>query len=219
MRLIFISDTHLKHGELRVPPGDILLHAGDLSGRGTLPEVARFMDWFGAMPHRHKVLIAGNHDFLAEQQPTVFRALVPPGVTYLNDSGTEIGGIKIWGSPVSPWFFDWAFNRQRGADIRRHWDLIPDDTDILITHGPPYGILDKVVRDPRPVGCRDLLHRVGEIDVKICAFGHIHEAYGWRETGGTLFLNASILDENYDVKNRPLVVDWRSRTDFELVED
>lgn len=209
MRLVFISDTHSQHDLLRLPEGDVLLHCGDFSKKGELPDVQRFLDWFGAQPHRHKVLIAGNHDFLAERSPALFREMVPDNVTYLNDSGCEIEGLHIWGSPIQPWFYDWAFNRQRGADIRRHWDLIPENTDVLLTHGPPYGILDEVKRDRRPVGCRDLLHRLRDLpSVKIHAFGHIHEAYGSQEVGGTLFLNASVLDEDYRMKNAPFVVEW-----------
>lgn len=209
MRLVFISDTHSQHDALRLPEGDVLLHCGDFSKRGELGDVQIFLDWFAAQPHRHKVLIAGNHDFIAEREPSLFRSMVPDNVIYLNDSGCQIEGLRTWGSPIQPWFYDWAFNRQRGADIRRHWDLIPEDTDVLLTHGPPYGILDEVARDRRPVGCRDLLHRVQALpSVKIHAFGHIHEGYGQRDLGGTLFVNASVLDENYRMKNAPFVVDW-----------
>ena len=208
MRVVFISDTHLKHDSLALPPGDLLIHAGDFSRRGLVPEVQVFLDWFAAQPHPYKVLVAGNHDFLAERDPALFTAMVPANIIYLNDTGCEIAGIRIWGSPIQPWFFDWAFNRQRGADIRRHWDLIPADTEILITHGPPYGILDEVARDPRPVGCRDLLHRVRELpSLKVHAFGHIHEGYGQVRENGTLFLNASVLDEHYTLRNRPFVIE------------
>jgi Icc-related predicted phosphoesterase len=212
MRLVFISDTHTLHDQIIIPDGDILLHCGDFSSRGRLQEVEDFLDWFGGQPHKYKVLIAGNHDFLAERNPKIFRLLVPENVIYLEDSGVEIEGIHIWGSPVQPWFFDWAFNRQRGAEIRKHWDLIPENTDVLITHGPPYGILDRVASDNRPVGCRDLLHRVGELSVKICAFGHIHEAYGVQEQDGVVFINASVLDEHYRVSNAPVVREIMSRT-------
>ena len=212
MRIVFISDTHLHHDRLEVPPGDILVHAGDFSGRGRLEEVKAFLDWYGSLPHTHKVLIAGNHDFLAEREPRLFRSLIPDNLIYLEDSGVTIEGIRIWGSPIQPWFFDWAFNRQRGADIRQHWALIPDDTDILVTHGPPYGILDRVARDGSPVGCRDLLRRINDIDIKINVFGHIHEAYGQQSVGNTLFLNAAVLDENYILCHKPWVVDWGGRT-------
>lgn len=208
MRIVFISDTHLKHDLLQMPPGDMLVHAGDFSRRGLVQEAQVFLDWFGAQPFRHKILVAGNHDFIAEREPALFESMIPENVIYLNDSGCEIEGIKIWGSPIQPWFFDWAFNRQRGADIRRHWDLIPADTELLITHGPPYGILDEVARDPRPVGCRDLLHKIKELrQLKVHVFGHIHEGYGQQEVNGTLFLNASVLDENYVLKNKPFVVE------------
>lgn len=208
MKLVFISDTHEQHDALQLPDGDVLLHCGDFSGRGEIGQVQRFLDWFKEQPHQYKVLIAGNHDFLAERNPSLFKTMVPDNVIYLNDSGCTIEGLRIWGSPIQPWFFDWAFNRQRGADIQKHWDLIPDDTQILLTHGPPYGILDEVARDGRPVGCRDLLKRIKALpDLKIHAFGHIHEGYGREEQDGVVFLNASVLDEHYDMKNSPFVVE------------
>lgn len=209
MRIVFISDTHLKHNELQLSPGDLLIHAGDFSRKGLLHEAQAFLDWFSGQPFQYKIFIAGNHDFIAEREPALFESMIPENVIYLNDSGVTVGDIRIWGSPIQPWFYDWAFNRQRGADIRRHWDLIPADTELLITHGPPYGILDEVVRDPRPVGCRDLLHKVSELQhLKAHVFGHIHEGYGQREVGGTLFLNASVLDVGYEMKNKPFLVDW-----------
>jgi Icc-related predicted phosphoesterase len=196
MRIVLISDTHGQHDGLVLPAGDLLIHAGDFSKRGRLDEVAKFMDWFGRLPHTHKVLIAGNHDFLAEKDPHVFQSLVPTGVTYLNDSGTAIGGFKIWGSPIQPWFYDWAFNRRRGADIQRHWDLIPTDTDILITHGPPLGVLDKTVGGDL-VGCADLIAKVQAVQPRLHVFGHIHEAHGQEVRGATTFVNAAVLDLDY----------------------
>lgn len=211
MRLVIISDTHNQHEKLQLPEGDLLLHAGDFSGRGTADECAFFLRWFAEQPHRHKVFIAGNHDYFAENSPRTFRSMVPGNVVYLQDSGIEIEGLKIWGSPVQPWFFDWAFNRQRGADIRRHWDLIPADTDILLVHGPPHGILDRVKRDNQPVGCQDLLEKIEQTTAKVIAFGHIHEGYGILEIGGRTFVNASVLDENYRMKNDPVVMDFPSK--------
>lgn len=196
MRIVLISDTHNQHDGLALPDGDILIHSGDFSGRGRVDEVQRFMDWFGRRPHRHKVLIAGNHDFLAEKDPTAFAQMIPDNVTYLNDSGVEIEGLKIWGSPIQPWFFDWAFNRQRGAEIAKHWALIPEDTDILVTHGPPYGILDKT-DDGKLVGCEELIKVVERIRPKVHVFGHIHEAHGSLVKDGTHFVNASVLNLRY----------------------
>jgi predicted phosphohydrolase len=196
MRLVLISDTHNLHKGLQLPEGDMLIHSGDLSGKGYLHEVTAFMEWFGNQPHQHKVLIAGNHDFMAEKDPTLFASLIPKGVTYLNDSGTEIEGFKIWGSPIQPWFYDWAFNRQRGEEIAKHWALIPDDTDILVTHGPPFGILDKVLRGPH-VGCEELIKKIEQVQPRLHVFGHIHEAHGEAQQGKTKFVNASVLDHDY----------------------
>lgn len=207
MTFVFISDTHGQHEKLVLPAGDVLVHAGDFTLRGTLPEVTAFFDWFERQPYRYRVAVAGNHDFLAEREPALFRQLIPENVIYLEDSGVSLDGVQVWGSPITPWFFDWAFNRQRGADIRRHWDLIPAGTDVLITHGPPYGILDEVLRDPRPVGCRDLLRRVEEIKPRVHVFGHIHEGYGQLEQNGTLFVNASALDVQYRAVNGAVVVE------------
>ncbi|MFN0203866.1 MAG: metallophosphoesterase, partial [Bacteroidia bacterium] len=152
-----------------------------------------------------KVMIAGNHDFFFEKYSVYdVQAEIPDNVIYLNDSGCQIEGINIWGSPIQPWFFDWAFNRKRGEEIRKHWALIPENTDILITHGPPYGILDKVVRDNSPVGCRDLLKKVQEIQPKYHIFGHIHEGRGQFFDGNTNFLNASVLDEKYRLVFEPM---------------
>lgn len=208
MKFVFISDTHSLHEQVALPEGDVLVHAGDFSMRGSLPEVSAFLDWFEGQPHRHKVLVAGNHDFLAEREPGVFRALLPESVIYLENNGIEIEGLRLWGSPITPWFFDWAFNRHRGADIRPYWEAIPHGTDVLITHGPPYGILDEVLRDPRPVGCRDLLRRIEKIRPKVHVFGHIHEGYGQLEHDGTLFINAASVDVRYKPVNAPVV--WQT---------
>ena len=122
----------------------------------------------------------------------------------MNDSGITIDGIKIWGSPIQPEFFNWAFNRKRGAEIDKHWQLIPDDTDILVTHGPPFGYLDETARMER-VGCVDLLKRIDEIKPKVHVFGHIHEGYGTAiNDRDTLFINASVLDEHYRLVNEPI---------------
>lgn len=215
MKLVIISDTHGQHGALQLPPGDVLLHAGDVSGRGKETEVRDFLQWFGAQTHPHKIFIAGNHDFYFEKETaTNIQALLPLGVTYLNDSGTTInpakggtGGIHIWGSPITPWFYDWAFNRHRGTDIQQHWDLIPTNTDILITHGPVYGILDQTTRGEK-VGCHNLLAKVQAIQPRLCICGHIHEAYGRAEQNGTQFVNASVVDEAYRLVHAPVVVEW-----------
>jgi len=159
LKFLAISDTHGKHHNIRLPKADVLIHAGDVSYYGKKEEINDFLKWFAKQKAEYKIFIGGNHDFYLEHaNPDLLAALIPQGVTYLNDSGITIGDTKIWGSPVTPWFYDWAFNRNRGEAIRKHWDLIPPDTNVLITHGPVYGFLDLVVNEQH-VGCQDLLRR------------------------------------------------------------
>jgi Icc-related predicted phosphoesterase len=207
MKFVAISDTHGQHEKLVLPSGDAILHAGDISKRGKEHEVKDFLNWFSSLDYTYKIFIAGNHDFLFEQYPEEkVRALIPDNVIYLNDSGVCIEGIHIWGSPVTPWFYDWAFNRNRGAEIQKHWHLIPPDTDMLITHGPVFSILDKTTRG-EAAGCEDLLRKVQEIAPRIHLCGHIHEARGQMEIGRTHYINASVLDEHYVMRYEPIVVE------------
>jgi predicted phosphodiesterase len=205
MRLVLISDTHQRHDDLVVPDGDVLVHAGDFSRRGKEGEVVRFDAWLGVQPHRHKLVIAGNHDFLFEQEPARARALLTHA-TYLEDSGVTIDGAKFWGSPWQPRFFDWAFNLDRGAPLRAKWDLIPAGTDVLIVHGPPRDVLDRTWRDER-VGCDDLLLALKRVRPKLFVCGHIHEAYGEMQVDGIRCINASCCDERERPFHAPVVVD------------
>jgi Icc-related predicted phosphoesterase len=187
--------------------GDLLIHAGDLTTRGAPHEVADFMQWYQAQPHPNKIVIAGNHDFFFERYTADEVArVIPSNVTYLNDSGITIAGLNIWGSPVSPWFYNWAFNRHPGNDIIRHWQLVPPGTDILITHGPVYGLLDRKAGGNH-VGCKDLLRKVEEIKPKLHVCGHIHEGYGLVQHGTTTFVNASVLNEHYRHAHEPVVLE------------
>jgi Icc-related predicted phosphoesterase len=204
LKFVAISDTHGQHADLLLPKGDVLIHAGDISMRGREIEVLRFLEWFSKQDFEHKIFIAGNHDFYFEKRPAEeIKKVIPENVTYLNDSGITIDGIKIWGSPIQPWFYDWAFNRQRGDEIQKHWDLIPSDTTILITHGPVYGILDKTTRGEK-VGCENLLRTLQKIKPRIHVSGHIHEAYGEMKGDETVFINASVLNEKYELANAPI---------------
>lgn len=206
MRIVALSDTHGKQEQLQVPDGDLLIFAGDCSSRGEEWEVAAFLKWFAGQPHRHKVMIAGNHDFLFEEDAIRSRELIPEGIIYLNDSGVTIEGVSIWGSPITPRFFDWAFNRDRGQQIEKYWQQIPNGTDILITHGPPVGILDRTTRGDT-TGCEDLMHHVERVRPKLHVFGHIHEGYGMVEKNGTRFVNACNLDERYRMRNLAVLID------------
>ena len=175
-KIVCLSDTHNCSEQIIVPDGDILIHAGDATIRGTIDEIILFNEWFANLPHTYKVFVAGNHDWLFETNNSYARNSLDKSIIYLQDSWVEIGGLKIYGSPWQPRFFDWAFNLMRGAELAEKWKLIPDDTDILITHGPPFGILDDVPRQYfiENTGCEELRKRVETIKPKLHIFGHIH---------------------------------------------
>lgn len=182
-----------------------MIHAGDISYRGEKMEIQDFINWFSKLDFEYKIFIGGNHDFFFEKaKAKELDQIIPEDIIYLNDNSTSINGINIWGSPITPKFFNWAFNRTRGEAIRKHWKLIPAKTDLLITHGPPYGILDQLANDSH-VGCKDLLFTVKQIKPKVHVFGHIHESYGTTKSFGTKFINASLANEFYDVVNKPIV--------------
>lgn len=205
LRLVCISDIHKKHRLIKdIPGGDVLLFAGDLDARSAA-DVIEFDNWLATLPHRYKLCIAGNHDFFFESNLEDAKGCLQHA-TYLQDSSIEVEGLLIYGSPWQPWFFDWAFNLPRGAPLKKKWAQIPDNTDILITHGPPYGILD-LTSSGKHVGCEDLLQRVLEVQPRLHLFGHIHEANGLERRGKTIFCNASICDLSYDLANRPIVID------------
>lgn len=205
MKIVCISDTHNQHEAFKIPDGDMLIHAGDFSSSGRLKELTNFNTWLGTLPHKYKIIIAGNHDFLFEREPNLAKSLITNAI-YLEDSGIVLEGLKFWGSPVSPRFFNWAFNRSRGKEIKAHWDLIPSDTDVLITHGPPYNILDKVYSGEK-VGCVDLYNKIKEVMPKVCIFGHIHEGYGSIVENRVTYINASSVNVRYKPVNEPIVID------------
>lgn len=208
MRIVIASDTHDQHAGVTVPDGDIFIHAGDFTMVGNARRIATFGKWVRALPHEYKIVIAGNHDVLFEDdldEALDFLGSDRDGLIYLQDSGVTINGVYFWGSPWQPWFNDWAFNLPRGEALARKWDLIPERTDVLITHGPPAGILDRVGSES--FGCADLLQRVLDLRLKVHVFGHIHGAAGMEVRNGVQFVNACICDESYRTTNPVRVVD------------
>lgn len=209
-RLICISDTHSKHYELDkdLPEGDIIIHAGDFSNRGHLNELSDFLGWFSNLNYKHKIFIAGNHDFIMEKAQGIAYEYQEKGVIYLRDEMVEVEGLKIYGTPWQPRFFDWAFNVDRGEAIAKKWASIPEGLDVLIVHGPPHGILDALDSGMR-VGCEELYKRIWEVKPKLMVFGHIHSAYGMSGLDGVTFINASSLDERYEYnRNKPIIFDF-----------
>ena len=212
-RITGISDTHNKHNQLegKLPGGDILIHAGDITSLGRKDEVKRFIKWFNNIDnYAYKVFIAGNHDMTFDSEKLLRDKLahfegrteydtecaegkpqwlidmlavgLDGGVFYLENGSIDIEGIKIWCSPITPSFgYGWAFNKDRGHDINEVWNQIPMDTDIVITHGPIYGYCDRTSNTNTNVGCADLYHRLHEVKPHLHFSGHIHEAYGWKQ--------------------------------------
>ena len=209
MKLVCISDTHGDHEQVSLPDGDVLIHAGDITGHGTEKDFLDFLTWINSQPHAHKLFVAGNHDRYLEDSMQAAKAHVEnTDIIWLNDSGVCLAGVNFWGSPITLRFHDWAFMRNPGDDIGKHWAEIPKDTDVLITHGPPHGILDHVKRldgSEEQTGCPQLLDVVLNLQPKLHVFGHIHEEYGVIKREGIEFLNVSTMNQSYRIANAPVV--------------
>lgn len=233
IRFVCISDTHgkIEGSKLHMPPGDVLLHAGDFTQKGHMKEIEKFNSYLGALPYKVKVVIAGNHDLTFDdniteaslrtfgvQKSTVESYLSERGLKcvkqmltsaiYLEDSLVTVCGINIYGAPWQPVFCDWGFNLKRGEDILKKWQTIPTDIDILMTHGPPVGHGD-LTGGNNNVGCVELLNTVQKrVKPKFHVFGHIHEGYGVNSDGYTTFINASTCTRRYLPTNAPIVFDF-----------
>jgi len=203
MKFVVISDTHGLHRKLRLPKGDALIHGGDFSASRRDEKVPDFLNWFQKQRFKHKIFTAGNHDFFAANWPDKFKALVPKGIHFLNDSGVNIEGFNIWGSPVQPDMEGWAFGKRKGPEMKKHWYLIPKNTDILLTHTPPAGILDKS-RSSTSLGCQELSIKLETLSLKAHLFGHVHASYGEITLKDTLYIYDSNYNSNHWLVNKPL---------------
>ncbi len=223
IKITCISDLH--GFKPKLPGGDLLIVAGDLTARDTIKEYLVFNEWLSAQDYDRKIVIAGNHDGLCEtgtpidtgygQRPYTVPVLANKAI-YLCDTGCEYKGLNIWGSPWTPTFFNWHFMKDRGEPIKKMWDLIPDDTDILITHGPPFGILDQVEFSSKAIqgkfaGCEELRLAIERIQPRLHVFGHVHEGYGQMMLKCTprdiTCINACIMDADYRPVNKPINIE------------
>lgn len=186
-------------------------------------EIQQFCKWFNELgDYDHKVFIAGNHDWGFQDNTEKIMEIVNSykWIDYLQDDMFMFGKtdnyedmIKIWGSPWQPEFYNWAFNLPRkGEELREKWNLIPADVDILVTHGPAYGYVDRVIGRPENLGCELLAEAIKAKKPKIHVCGHIHSGYGYIFDGETHYINASVLNEQYNYTNKPLTVDWDPET-------
>jgi Icc-related predicted phosphoesterase len=199
MRIVAISDTHGLHEKVKnLPEGDVLVHAGDFMNAGVhLREIISFNHWLGEQKQfKHRVVCAGNHDKYFEAEPGTARNLLE-NATYLENSGITLDGVRFWASPYTPEFYDWAFMYSRGTAAAKYWKQIPDRLDVLITHGPPLGILDQVAPGAEHLGCSELLDAIQIKKPKVHLFGHIHGGAGTVEKDGVRFVNAAFLNEAY----------------------
>ena len=227
MRITFISDTHTRQGQIPysdLPGGDLLIHAGDIMNSGyNKNDIFDFLHWYDSIPgYDKKIFIAGNHDRMFENDPEEVKEILKqyPNIIYLQDESYEIydletdKSIKLYGSPWQPWFYDWVFNVERNSlKLSGKWEAIPDDTDILITHGPAWGSVDTVAGRPWDnLGCELLAERIQRFRPKIHVCGHIHSGYGIDTIDNIHYINASVLDEQYEYTQKPWNVEWNPET-------
>jgi len=208
LSIVFISDTHNKHKQLSLlPEADVIIHCGDLTSVGKEHEVRNFLKWYSNLEqYRYKIFISGNHDWLFEKNRILARRLIPKNVIYLEDSGVTIDGFNFYGSPVQKIFYDWAFNRPE-EKLKQHWEAIPNDIDILITHEAPYSIKDfgyDLSHQGSPSLYYEIFNRIKPI---VHTFGHYHSGYGVQEIEGINFINASNLNDDYNCVNSPILVE------------
>jgi hypothetical protein len=201
VRIVAVADTHLFHRTLVVPDGDVFVHAGDMCRGGDLVELRAAADWINRLPHRQKVIVAGNHDWAFAREPAAARAMFP-GVHYLEDAELTLDGVRFYGSPWQPEFCNWAFNLPRGPALAVVWAKIPSGLDVLITHGPPEGFGDRTTFTSR-AGCADLRARVAEVQPRLHLFGHIHQDGGVWQEGATTFANVT----TWECERAPTVFD------------
>jgi len=222
MRLCCFSDTHTYHRRVVVPDGDVAVCCGDITTSGQLSVMYDFAQWMGALPHKNKIAIFGNHDAFEHKSDSRDEAigyLVDNGITYLEDNEVIIDGVKFYGSPWTPTYGNYSFMASRGEEIARKWNAIHDDVSVLITHGPPYEILDEVrtgevwfgeeiIRNP---GCEMLVKRIQQLkNLKVHCFGHIHSGAGVKVINDIIFANCAscaIINNEYVIGNPVRVID------------
>lgn len=207
MKICIISDTHGKDSWLDLPKCDILIHCGDFYIT-SLAELEYANRWFGRQKANYKILVAGNHDTYLEHIGKDVAKSLFTNVIYLENELVEIEGLRIYGSPYSPEFNNWSFMYQRcSLEAKNIWQQIPENLDILVTHAPPYGILDRNLSDIR-CGCEVLQREILKKKPKLSCFGHIHRYGGQSTTQENIdFYNCSVLDEEYKLKNKPTIIE------------
>jgi Icc-related predicted phosphoesterase len=229
MKIVIISDTHSLHGRIRedIPDGDVLIHCGDVCNSGSVNNYLDFIEWFKSLPHEYKIFIGGNHDFAlmgnnftgkSDEVKNSLDDLVlsGTGIHYLEDTGVTIQldgeePVNFWGTPWTPEFYNWAFMKKRGAEMAEVWSKVPDNTHVLISHGPPLTDteLDYAIYGKEHVGCEEQTKMINSHpNLKVNCFGHIHEGYGEELLpNGVRLINASLCTLDYSPINKPIVIE------------
>jgi len=206
MKVCLISDTHGKEVWLDLPEGDILIHCGDFQITN-LNDLEYANRWFGRQNAKFKIFVPGNHDTGCEHFGKEMCKSLFTNVIYLQDEMVEIKGLRIYGSPFTPEFNRWSFMKERRSkELKEIWAKIPNNLDFLISHGPPYQILDKADSGEH-CGCEILQREVFKKKPKYHCFGHIHGQYGQEIRHGVQFINCSLLNEDYKMVNKPVILE------------
>lgn len=207
MKICCVSDTHRSHWDLKIPKCDIFIHSGD-NDITDIDSLNDFNNWLGEIEVKYtKIIIAGNHDFFYERIKKDWCKQLLTNTIYLENEYTEVAGLKFWGSPYTPKFYNWAFMQKRqGEELKNNWSQIPENLDFLITHGPAYGLLDQN-QHLEHCGCELLQKEIVKKKPKYHIFGHIHEGYGKFKTKDTTFINCSVLNEHYELTNKPIIIE------------
>jgi len=212
MKIVCIADTHCLHREVDLPDGDLLIFAGDMDFFQMQPTVVHdFNKWIGQQPHRHKVVVPGNHDIALDGRAHLARRLITNAHLLLGD-GVELEGLKIWGSPINP-YANMPFGISDRTQRRKHWAGIPADTHVLVTHFPPHGVLDRESPRAAHQGCVELAEAIAKVNPLLHVFGHVHGAGGLKALGTTYYVNASLTDGDGLLSREPIIMqmelDWK----------
>jgi Icc-related predicted phosphoesterase len=202
MNTMFISDTYGQHDSIILPRGEMIIHAGDVTKNGTEAEVRDFLQWFSHLDYKYKIFIAGTHDHFFEQEPERVKEMIPSGVIYLEESGVEIEGLNIWGSPMNAFNHGSAFSKSKD-EIAEHWEKIPDNSDLVIIRTPAYGVLDENPQGEH-LGCKDLLRRLVKVEPLYFVCGYPEGLHGSEYNHGIHFINASLMNEKFEIIYKPV---------------
>jgi Icc-related predicted phosphoesterase len=210
MNIVALSDTHGNHRSVEVPPGDIIIHCGDITRKSNLSEVTDFIDWYAGLDFSYKILVAGNHDrFIRKKKPEFLELIRSHKISYLENTSIQINGFSIFGSPFSLNYGGLgAFTYFDSPAAERIWSMIPENTSILVTHAPPKGFRDFSKTENNNAGCQVLRERVLSIKPQYHIFGHIHESYGIEQHGNSVFINASLSNGSGEIVNKPVVIEF-----------